>query len=119
MPILKRNKKRYPKNWKEIRESILQRANNKCEFCGVKNYVYGFRQNGFFIEADPKVSDQKLIRIILTIAHLNHKPEDNRPENLKALCQRCHNRYDIKHRIETRKETKRIKEGQGVLFNES
>lgn len=32
-------------------------------------------------------------------------PEDCRPENLRALCQRCHNQYDAKHRAETRKET--------------
>ena len=34
MPI---DYKKYPKNWKsEIRPSILKRANNCCEFCGVK-----------------------------------------------------------------------------------
>lgn len=45
----------------------------------------------------------KEAKIILTIAHLNHEPEDCRPENLRALCQRCHNQYDAKHRVETRK----------------
>jgi len=34
MPIKKENKARYPSNWKQIREAILIRAGNKCEFCG-------------------------------------------------------------------------------------
>ena len=91
MPIKPENKGRYPKNWKEIRQKILQRANNRCEFCGRVNHSIVENEQG------------KLIKVVLTIAHLNHTPEDCRPENLKALCQRCHNRYDAKHRAETRK----------------
>ena len=40
MPIKPENKSRYPKNWKQIRNSILERANNCCEFCGVENHTY-------------------------------------------------------------------------------
>jgi hypothetical protein len=29
-------------------------------------------------------------RVILAAAHLDHDPGNNRPRNLKALCQRCH-----------------------------
>ena len=37
MPI---NYSKYPPNWKtEIRPRILKRANNRCEFCGIKNYT--------------------------------------------------------------------------------
>lgn len=36
MPIRPENKSRYPANWQEIRASILKRANNRCEFCGVE-----------------------------------------------------------------------------------
>jgi 5-methylcytosine-specific restriction endonuclease McrA len=33
--------------------------------------------------------------VVLTVAHLDHQPENCAdPENMKALCQRCHNRYD-------------------------
>lgn len=95
MPIRPENKARYPKNWKEIREAILKRANNCCEFCGVSNHSYHF---------NPKTG--KVVRVVLTIAHLNHTPEDCRPENLRALCQRCHNQYDAKHRAETRRKHK-------------
>lgn len=90
MPIKPENKSRYPKNWKEIRASILQRANNKCEFCGIENY--SVRENGS--------------KVVLTIAHLDHTPENCNPENLRALCQKCHNTYDAEHRKETRLRTK-------------
>lgn len=40
----------------------------------------------------------RLVRVVLTVAHLNHTPEDCRDHNLAALCQRCHNAYDAKTR---------------------
>jgi 5-methylcytosine-specific restriction endonuclease McrA len=86
MPILPENKKRYPPNWPEIRKKILDECKNRCEFCGVENGI---------------IRDGK--RIVLTIAHLDHTPENCARENLRALCQKCHNKYDAKHRAQTRK----------------
>jgi hypothetical protein len=34
MPILPENKKRYPDNWKALRENILLECGDKCEWCG-------------------------------------------------------------------------------------
>ena len=48
----------------------------------------------------------KTVKVVLTIAHLDHTPEHCEPENLRALCQACHNRYDAKHRAETRRLSK-------------
>ena len=95
MPI---DYKKYASNWKtEIRPSILERAENRCEFCGVENYVVGYRdENGKFVVSADK--NRKLFKIVLTVAHLNHDVSDNRPENLKALCQKCHLAYDAKER---------------------
>lgn len=95
MPIKPENKNRYPKNWKQIREEILKRANNCCENCGVQNYA---------MRMNPKTG--KEARIVLTIAHLDHTPENCSPDNLRAWCQRCHNQYDAIHRAESRKKTK-------------
>jgi len=119
MPILKENRKLYPKNWKEISEDIrFNRAKNKCEVCGVDNYSNGywiedeFILAGFIIECldktgrtpiDSLPADQKPIRIVLTVAHLDHNPQNCDYSNLKAMCQRCHNRYDAPHRKNTRK----------------
>ena len=87
MPIKPENRCRYPSNWKEIRADILKRAENRCEFCGIENYA--IRENGS--------------KVVLTIAHLDHTPENCDYGNLRALCQKCHNRYDAKHRAETRR----------------
>jgi 5-methylcytosine-specific restriction endonuclease McrA len=86
MPILPENKSRYPANWKSIRAGILTECENKCEFCGAENY-----------------SMRGGKKIVLTIAHLDHVPENCARENLRALCQKCHNRHDAKHRAQTRK----------------
>ncbi len=47
MPI---NYKKYPSNWKsEIRPTILKRADNCCENCGIRNYSVGYRTNKRFV----------------------------------------------------------------------
>lgn len=46
---------------------------------------------------------ERAIMIILTVAHLDHDPANCSDENLKALCQRCHNRYDNRQRLENRR----------------
>ena len=92
MPIKPENKSGYPRNWKEIRERILSRANNRCEFCGVENLTYRYNHQTC-----------KYAYIVLTIAHIDHTPENCSDYNLKALCQRCHNQYDAEHRKQTRK----------------
>lgn len=94
MPIRKENKDRYPKNWKEIRDKIVKRAKNKCEFCKAKNY-----------EPHPITKS----KVVLTVAHLDHTPENCNPKNLRALCQKCHNSYDAKNRAAGIKHRKIIK----------
>jgi hypothetical protein len=44
--------------------------------------------------------------IILTVAHLDHNPRNNRDENRAALCQWCHLNYDKLHHKETRQARK-------------
>ena len=116
MPIKPENKHRYPKSWKDIRAEILARANNRCEFCGVQNYSW-VQRHGKGIEYDKDwaycLSDEDgAVRIILTIAHLDHTPENCAPDNLRALCQLCHNRYDMPHRQKNR----RGSQHQGMLI---
>jgi len=108
MPIRTENKDRYPADWPEIRSRILERAGNCCETCGVKNHAVGYRDpDGTFVEisrnqpivdAGPEFWVGKpglgVVKIVLTIMHLDHKPENCDPANLSAACQLCHNRYD-------------------------
>jgi hypothetical protein len=113
MPI---DYKEYPENWKtEIRPAVLARANNCCEECGVKNHAlihrHGKGQNDWVYWPEGMESEawsldgKKATKIILTIAHLDHDKlnHDVSLERLKALCQKCHLRYDIKHHTNNRK----------------
>jgi hypothetical protein len=142
----------YPSNWEEIRRRIrTERAENKCEWCGVTNHAYGYRDEaGNFVEVSQQekrmdlVTEsgqllldcvavhpqyKKLFRVVLTVAHLGaDKPDgspgdkqdkqDCREENLAALCQRCHLRFDVDEHQENARQTrllKRIARGQLTL----
>lgn len=95
MPIKPENKNRYPDNWNEIRWYILERAKNRCEWCGARNN-----------RPHPVTGSM----VVLTVAHMDHVPENCDPDNLRALCQRCHNRYDAAMRAWGRRY--RVTEGQ-------
>ena len=86
------DKKRYPGNWKQIATGIKEKADWKCQVCGKQCR-----------RPNEKFDTHKRT---LTVAHLNHVPEDCREENLKAMCAPCHLRYDAKHHAETRRQKK-------------
>jgi len=95
---------RYPKNWKEISVRIRERAGNRCEFCGAENH-----------QPHPETGSM----VVLTVAHLDHDPQNCSDENLRALCQRCHLRYDADHHARNAALTRlerRIEQGQMKLL---
>lgn len=103
MPIRKENRGRYPKDWAAISLRIRsERANWQCEApdCGA-------------MQGAPHPITRS--RVVLTVAHLNHQPEECRPENLMALCQRCHNRLDAKMRASGLKARRRAALGVAEL----
>lgn len=110
--------KKYPNNWKtEIRPAILERAGNKCEFCGVENGTTVWRERKHRNRGESRsYSGLTRTKIVLTIAHLNHDVTDNRPENLRALCQKCHLNLDKDQHKATR--AKNRLRGQADLFGE-
>ena len=61
-------------------------------------------------QTDTDEMGSKYIVIVLTIAHLDHTPENCADDNLASFCQRCHNIYDRPHRNETMRVTR--KKGQ-------
>lgn len=109
MPIKKELKYLYPKNWKEIRNMILERANNCCEFCRVPDHTWR--------PSLSSISPSDAVKVILTIAHLDHDPTNNNPANLRALCQRCHNRYNAAHRSANRSRTAALKRDMSERIN--
>lgn len=117
--------------WWATRLRILARAGNCCEQCGKPNGKAVLTVSGGYsfmawtlCEASAGSSvpwrdcyghtitrlstsfQPRIIRVVLTIAHLNHVSGDDRDENLKALCQWCHLNYDKLHHQETRAERK-------------
>lgn len=113
MPI---DYKEYPANWKtKIRPAVIARANNCCEECGVKNHSLIWRSGKGIndwqywpegMESEVWTLDgRKSTMIVLTVAHLDHDKlnHDVKLERLKALCQRCHLRLDIKHHSSNRR----------------
>jgi 5-methylcytosine-specific restriction endonuclease McrA len=99
---------KYPANWKtEIRPAILKRAGNRCEFCGVQNGATVYRQKNS--RGRGQLSSYS-VKIVLTVAHLNHDITDNRPENLRALCQSCHLTHDKEQHAQTRRRNRRARD---------
>lgn len=109
MPIRPENRARYPKNWKAISLSIRQRADWKCE--GSPAWPDCRAANGM----PHPVTGSK---VVLTVAHLDHVPENCAPENLKAMCQRCHNTYDMPMRRAGIQQRARAQLAAGDLFEE-
>jgi hypothetical protein len=135
MPVKPENKHRYPKNWPEVRAAIVWRARGRCEQCGVKNHEIGGRtRDGSWLKAHPmgranatpgswwwcsngtRLEYLRIVRIVLTVAHLDHQPENNSPENLRALCQRCHLAHDHVHHQQNAYATRRKGKAAGDLF---
>lgn len=122
---------KYPKDWKtKIRPDILARAKNCCEFCKVSNHKWIIRGTWQGVECyqddDGNIFDESnserigadylgevnprggMIKVVLTIAHLDHDIDHNDYSNLKALCQKCHNNYDKEFRNNNRKKNKGV-----------
>jgi hypothetical protein len=121
----------YPANWKtEIRPAVMKRAGEvrdpetneitqeaRCEEegCGVLNHSLIHRTGPGKADWEPwpegmaseaaTLDGKRCTKIILTVAHLDHDKtnHDVTVDRLKALCQKCHLRYDIKHHINNRK----------------
>jgi hypothetical protein len=94
MPIRPENKARYPANWRQLSRAIRDRGADACE--GSPAYPQCRAANGL---PHPVTGS----RVILTTAHLDHRPENNDPANLRSWCQRCHNTYDAPHRARNRR----------------
>jgi hypothetical protein len=109
----------YPPYWRQFSEYIrFERAASKCERCKVPNYavivwdrfgrwhledeIHGYNSDvGDHLFPD----DWKASKVVLTVAHLDADGDVCRcqdetgflcakPDHVKAMCQRCHNRYD-------------------------
>lgn len=147
MPIKPENAARYPREWPAISCDAKERAGWRCQHdgCSARQYSVGrwlpdgagglawrphadYAKNysearqmaadySFYLFGDGPADDAPVIVIVLTVAHLNHQPEDCRPENLAAMCQRHHLAYDAEHHRQTAYMTRRARRGNCELFS--
>lgn len=101
------DRSKYPDDWDAISCQVREEAGNRCEWCSVANGAIGARDSaGMWWSHDriESVSDAqierwfggipKIIRIVLTVAHLDQDTTNGARGNLAALCQRCHLNHD-------------------------
>lgn len=108
MPIRPEMRDLYPPDWPAISLRIRTvRAGNRCEctgWCGATPHEAG-RCEAVNGQPHPLTGS----RVVLTVAHLDHHPEDCRDENLAALCQRCHLIYDAEQHRAQASHTRAVK----------
>ena len=100
-PIRVENRDRYPADWRQISDGVrFGRAQRRCECDGRCGRGHEGRceavHGGMTAAGKP---------VILTVAHLDHTPENCDPRNLMAACQACHLAYDAEHHAATRRAT--------------
>lgn len=145
MPITPENRARYPKDWKALSLAARERAEWRCQHpgCGARQYDVGFWQlqggtwqwnaieSGFLdcrtarlvaadmqwmCEGNTAAEGSRVVVIVLTVAHLDHQPENCDPDNLAAMCQRHHLAYDQLHHRAHAQATRRARAGTLELF---
>jgi hypothetical protein len=135
MPIRPENISRYPSDWKQISKRVREDADQRCEWCRAPNGETICRArdgNTYMLERgetfDAKTGefvgltrgseyDGRLVRVVLTVAHLDHQPENCSRDNLRALCQKCHNRYDAPMRAKGLSDRRRQESAVADMFD--
>lgn len=138
MPIRPDERHRYPNDWPAISALARFKAGNRCQDCGLRNGALGGRlPDGSWREALPTGDNGivnlwpeegsiapccggrslKIIRVVLTVGHKDHCPENNAPKNRRVWCQQCHLRYDAKNKAAGRKLRARAQRAARDLFD--
>lgn len=132
------DRSRYPADWNEIAKAVKDKAGWCCEECGLVHGMWiirnSLRPNEYQWQDDDlywhDVDGEKIhpdycwqspaIKVVITVHHVGvDKPDgtlgdpddkmDNRSENLKALCQRCHLLADLESHRRAAKKTRQRK----------
>jgi hypothetical protein len=111
MPIRPENITRYPADWPAISWTIRWiRALGRCECrgeCG--RPALHLDRTGPFGRCRNVNGGRAFgtgTTVVLTVAHLDHTPENCDPANLRAMCAGCHLAYDGPHHAQTRSTTR-------------
>ena len=120
-PIRAERQHLYGTDWKAFSDEIrFTRAKRMCECrgeCGTR-HIGGLKAgrcasiHGTDVTYHADDKPPRTVRIILTVAHLCHDERCRRRRHVKAMCQRCHLRYDAKHHARNAAVTRDRKRGQ-------
>jgi hypothetical protein len=142
MPIRPEVRWLYPVDWPQLSKMVrFERAKGRCETCGRPHgqQVHHLGDGRWWDEEREVWRDGhgrpvkrlahydggaathlglvvRATRVVLAAAHLDHDPTNNRPRNLKALCQRCHLLHDRVEHQRQRYQTLRRRKALGDLF---
>ena len=137
MPIRPQHRWLYPIDWPQLSAWVrFTRAARRCECCGrphgkvvahLGDGRWWDEQAGTWrsgrgrplsgLPSPTSGLPVKWTKVVLATAHLNHNPGDNRPQNLKAWCQRCHLIHDRQEHLRQRRLTYRKRKALGDLFS--
>ncbi len=135
MPIRRELRWLYPIDWPQLSAVVrFGRAGGRCERCGRPHGQIGhhlgdgrwwdegtgtWRDGRGREVAPPAYGEYKRLRrtrVVLAAAHLDHDLGNNRPRNVRALCQRCHLLHDRPHHQARARLTGLMRRALGVLF---
>lgn len=112
---------KYPPDWPEIRQRILTRAHNRCEWpgCGAPNGWFAFwsptgTRHVVPLSRHPGAGT-KVSLIVLTVAHKDHDVTRNEDDNLAAWCQYHHLAWDRDLHMQHAQETRRRQREENAL----
>jgi len=118
MPV--KDQSEYPggslrsREWLAMRGVVLHEQGHACAWCGAPDReVVARNDDGSW---QPAQAGDRLVEIVLTVAHLDHRKRNSTRGNLRALCQRCHNRHDAPHRRANAERTRRARMAVGDLL---
>lgn len=116
MPIRSDLRHLYGREWRRISHAAIVRAGFRCQGCGVPNYALLRREGcgpALILSPDQAEAARRdghgVVKVVLTVAHLDHDPRNNEPENLAAFCQRCHLHHDRRQHASNARETRRAR----------
>jgi hypothetical protein len=113
------SKRVYPAAWKSISQRIrVHRAHGRCECegeCGLHRTHPGPRRCE---EIHGQPAKWAKGTVVLTTAHLCQDSECGDETHLRAMCQRCHLRYDVKQHQQNAYRTRRLGKAHADLFGD-
>jgi hypothetical protein len=116
------DKHKYHPKWNLISRLVKKRDGQQCTFCGARKGSYlvlpggGLSPINLVNARDFKRRGLEIVRISLSVCHLDGDSRNNRFHNLRTGCNRCHLKYDRNRHVRSRMYGRDHREQQYDLF---